>query len=247
MFKELLARLQRRLRDHGWRATIRDCIREVWLRIRAWNKIGRRPIFSDHRELLDYLYAPDMKLIRPSQIRGELESFLSELNGEAPQVVMEIGTNNGGTLFLWTRLAAPDALIISLDLPGGEFGGGYGWWRTSLYRDFALSGQTLHLLRRDSHAPASLKAVQDLLGGRLLDVLFIDGDHTYEGVRMDHEMYRSLVRPGGWIVFHDIAEHVDPGCDVRRYWLEVSRGCRAVEHVAIPPAGWAGLGVIRPS
>jgi hypothetical protein len=34
--------------------------------------------------------------------------------------------------------------------------------------------------------------------------LFIDGDHTYEGVRRDFEMYSPLVRKGGIIAFHDI-------------------------------------------
>jgi len=36
------------------------------------------------------------------------------------------------------------------------------------------------------------------------DFLFIDGDHTYEGVEGDFEMYSPLVRRGGIIAFHDI-------------------------------------------
>jgi predicted O-methyltransferase YrrM len=36
-----------------------------------------------------------------------------------------------------------------------------------------------------------------------VDLLFIDGDHTKEGVRFDHESLGRLVMPGGYIAFHD--------------------------------------------
>ncbi len=38
------------------------------------------------------------------------------------------------------------------------------------------------------------------------DVLFIDGDHTYEGVHLDHANYSTMVKPGGIIAFHDALE-----------------------------------------
>jgi hypothetical protein len=38
--------------------------------------------------------------------------------------------------------------------------------------------------------------------------LFIDGDHTYKGVKMDFEMYQELVKPGGFIVFDDYHDEI---------------------------------------
>lgn len=35
--------------------------------------------------------------------------------------------------------------------------------------------------------------------GALIDLLFIDGDHTKEGVRADWDRWVQWVRPGGWI------------------------------------------------
>jgi predicted O-methyltransferase YrrM len=36
-------------------------------------------------------------------------------------------------------------------------------------------------------------------------LVFLDGDHSYEGVRADYERWRAHVRPGGHILFHDAA------------------------------------------
>jgi predicted O-methyltransferase YrrM len=46
-----------------------------------------------------------------------------------------------------------------------------------------------------------------VLNEQNLDFLFIDGDHTYKGVKEDFEMYSPLVRKGGVIAFHDITKH----------------------------------------
>jgi predicted O-methyltransferase YrrM len=36
-----------------------------------------------------------------------------------------------------------------------------------------------------------------------LDLLFVDGDHRYEGVKADTERWLPFVRPGGVLLFHD--------------------------------------------
>lgn len=36
-----------------------------------------------------------------------------------------------------------------------------------------------------------------------LDLLFIDGDHSYEGVKADWDAYKHLLRPGTTVAFHD--------------------------------------------
>lgn len=46
-------------------------------------------------------------------------------------------------------------------------------------------------------------AVIDRAGRQTYDVLLIDGDHTFDGVRRDFENYRAMVRKGGVILFDD--------------------------------------------
>ena len=40
-----------------------------------------------------------------------------------------------------------------------------------------------------------------------IDLLFIDGDHSYDMVISDFESFAPFVNPGGWIVFDDYMDH----------------------------------------
>jgi predicted O-methyltransferase YrrM len=37
------------------------------------------------------------------------------------------------------------------------------------------------------------------------DLIFVDGDHSYEGVLRDYEHWRKAVKPGGCLAFHNAA------------------------------------------
>jgi predicted O-methyltransferase YrrM len=186
------------------------------------------------------------------QIPSEISSLLRLLQAQPPRTVLEIGTAGGGTLFLLTRVAAPDALLVSVDLRRGPFGGGYPAWRSRLYRSFAREGQRVELVRGDSHAEGTRKRIRSLLQGRTIDLLFVDGDHTYEGVRRDFADYAPLVHTGGLIAFHDIVpggpgKHGDPG-GVPRFWSELKTSHPdATELVEDWEWGSCGIGVVRAS
>jgi predicted O-methyltransferase YrrM len=181
-------------------------------------------------------------VMRPVQVEEELANLLGIVRKLEPLTVLEIGTHKGGTLFLWTCFAKRNATIVSIDLPGGKFGGGYSRLRAALFRRFAKQKQSLHLLRADSHARQTFEVAKNLLGGSGVDLLFIDGDHTYDGVKMDWEMYSPLVREGGIVVFHDIAANYED-TQVKRLWDSIKVGFRHQEYVA-NPEGFYGIGVL---
>jgi predicted O-methyltransferase YrrM len=62
--------------------------------------------------------------IIPLQVKEEIVQTLRLLTESRPKIVCEIGTANGGTLFLFSRVSSPNATIISIDLPGVRFDGG---------------------------------------------------------------------------------------------------------------------------
>jgi hypothetical protein len=149
-----------------------------------------------------------------------------------------------------TRVARPDALLISLDLRRGQFGGGYPRWRGRLYRSFARDAQRIRLVRGDSHSAHTSEQVRRLLDGEPLDLLFVDGDHSYEGVKQDVVDYAPLVRPGGIVALHDIVpggpgKHGDPG-GVPAFWQELkAENPDAVELVEDWEWGSCGIGLVR--
>ena len=187
--------------------------------------------------------------IKPMQVMTEIGRLLRILEQLRPETLLEIGTARGGTLFLFTRIASPTATFISIDLPGGMFGGGYEDWRIALYKSFALDRQKIYLIRADSHSINTLNNVKSIIDDKKIDFLFIDGDHSYEGVKKDFEMYSTLVRKGGIIAFHDIVPHDrahDP-CGVvgvPRFWNEIKHSYKYLEIVKDWSQGWAGIGVL---
>jgi predicted O-methyltransferase YrrM len=196
-------------------------------------------------QLVDFMFEGIRQMIRPFQVRSEIEGLAQLVASMKPARVLEIGTAAGGTLFLYCQLAADNATIVSLDLPQGRYGGGYYSWRIPLYRSFARKGQTLHLMRQDSHQDQALQKCRVLLNNQKVDFLFIDGDHTYEGVKRDFQMYSGLVRKGGMIAFHDIVVHPPAqGCNVYKFWEEIKPLYRHKEFIRDPDQKGAGIGVI---
>jgi predicted O-methyltransferase YrrM len=183
--------------------------------------------------------------IKPSQVRGEILGLLKILKDRKPRAILEIGTGSGGTLYLFARMASPSASLISLDLPGGSFGGGYGKHKIALYRSFAGPNQRIHLLRIDSHEKTAVDKVGEILDNSKLDFLFIDGDHSYEGVKKDFETYSQLVQKGGIVAFHDIVPHpLATGCRVHDFWKEIRQAFRTEEFVEDWGQGRGGIGVV---
>lgn len=78
----------------------------------------------------------------------------------------------------------------------------------------------------------------------MLDYLFIDGDHSYEGVKKDFELYSPLVRAGGVIVFHDIVPHKGSDCKVDEFWQEIKQKFKFKEFIEKPNQNMYGIGVI---
>ena len=201
-------------------------------------------------ETADFILGPGSALVGAFQHRAEILPFLRELLAQPPRAVAEIGRAQGGTLALLCRAASPDALVISLDLPGGVYSGSApplnrGFWRKPLLEALRGPGQELRLIDADSKAPAAVELFRSALGGRQLDLLFIDGDHTYEGVKADYELYSGFVKPGGVIAFHDIQPGFeDQGVAVRRFWKEYPLPGARREYIADPAQVSYGIGAL---
>jgi cephalosporin hydroxylase len=173
--------------------------------------------------------------IKAVQDPVEIEALLHILERDAPKTIVEIGTARGGTLFLFARAAAPDAFLLGVDW-------GISVARAPLYRALAREGQRVELLEGDSHDASMVSNARTLLAGRPVDFLFVDGDHTYEGVRADFELWTPLVRQGGLVALHDI-HSVGEEFGVGAFWQELTSRYETEELVG--RGGVMGIGVVR--
>lgn len=211
------------------------------------NSISKLQKFdSDNPEqVFDFVWNFYYDVIRPIQIKEEFLELLKIFKEQNPKYILEIGTANGGTLFSFCKLARENVIIISIDLPEGLYGGGYPKWKIPIYQSFRKPNQKLYLLREDSHQQETLEKVKEILDGNQLDFLFIDGDHSYEGVKKDFEMYSPLVRKEGIIAFHDIVKHpAETKCEVEKLWNEIKNKFAFQELIQDRKQNWAGIGVI---
>lgn len=139
------------------------------------------------------------------QINEELWEVVKVIQQINAKRIMEIGANFGGTLKVWERVSGPDAKILSLDL------------EDKLQVRF---GDTVSLIYGDSHSSEVVAKVFEFWKDEKIDFLYIDGDHSYEGVKADFENFHSLVRKGGVIGFHDVNHP-----PVHRFWQEINIPC----------------------
>lgn len=181
-----------------------------------------------------------------SQQLDELLPLLERVRALQPRRVCEVGTSAAGTLYLLTRVSAPDALIVSVDISIPLHTRG-------LRARLAGPRQRLVSLEGDSHADETVSRLERLLDGEPLDFLFIDGDHSYDGVRADFERYGRLVRPGGLIALHDVNDdfRTRHGVDspsisgeVPRFWQELKQSHQTEELIADPEQDGFGIGVV---
>jgi predicted O-methyltransferase YrrM len=186
-----------------------------------------------------------IKTLRPTQIRSEIVRLLNIVKERNVGKVLEVGTANGGTIFFFSQLAADNGAIASVDVPNRFFGYGYPAWRARIYGSFPKQGQDFQLVRGDSHAQETFQKAKEAMRGGNIDFLFIDGDHSYEGVKKDFEIYGQLVKQGGVIAFHDIVDGNEEFVGgVPRFWKEIKDKYRHDELVEDWGQGGLGIGVL---
>jgi len=176
-----------------------------------------------------------------------LVAFLAAA-GRERAIYLEIGTASGGVCrFLYEELGFGRVIVM-------DDYGHHRWTEQAEHLGkvkLALPPADYSEHIGDSHAPAAKSflygelgnpgGADSLTGGyaTLLDIAFIDGDHTYGGVTADLSLVREHMQQGGLVILHDIV-----ACEgVKRAWDEL-HWCDKVA-AFIGPGRPLGIGVGR--
>ena len=121
-----------------------------------------------------------------------------------PQTVVELGTHYGVSFFAFcqaTKQFSTGSFIYAVDTwAGDEHAGQYS---DEIYNQ-VQSHQQQHYRQVSSLLRQSFDEAATYFAEDSIDLLHIDGLHTYEAVRHDHETWLSKLRGNATILFHDI-------------------------------------------
>ena len=152
------------------------------------------------KEARDLLVAGNAK-----QNYSETYQFTQYFAGKFISYVVEIGMGKGGVCALFKKVF-PTSRVIGVDiLPIDE---PTKYLSEKVGFDYVVG---------DSHKEETLNTVLEKLGTNKIDILFIDGDHTYEGLKRDWELWSPKAK---YVAIHDIYTQME-GIDVPRFWKEI--------------------------
>ncbi|MEZ5540400.1 MAG: class I SAM-dependent methyltransferase [Pseudomonadales bacterium] len=156
-----------------------------------------------------------------------------------PQMVVELGTQNGTSFFCLCQSMAEnniDGLCYAVDTWAGDE-------HTGAYDNATFEAVQKHARNRYASIAYLMRMLfNDALthfSDESIDLLHIDGLHTYEAVSEDFCNWYPKVKPGGVIIFHDIqARMMDFGA--WKFWEEI-----APQYNTFTFKQGFGLGVLR--
>ncbi len=171
--------------------------------LKRYPNVERWPESLDGFEDLAFLFSSNQLSHGIASLQLDEAALLYRLarRVEPGAALAEIGRFKGGTTLMLAS-ALPEAaelwsydlhVAIRSDLSGPQLDSEL---RTALER-YGLSNR-VHLVVGDSRTAEPPP--------RPCALVFVDGDHTYDGARADYERWRQLLAPGGDILFHDAVD-----------------------------------------
>ncbi len=166
-------------------------------------------------------------------------SFITKLL--EPKTVFEIGTYRGRTALNFALNSPPDCTVYTLDLPPASK-------PEAMERACKADAKLIDRSRPgiDYEGTDVVGKIVQLYGDSRtfdftpywgkIDLLFVDGAHDYEAVRLDTKNGLRMLKPGGVILWDDFADYGDYN-DVTRAVLSLIPGEEVIEvdhtHIAL--------------
>lgn len=192
----------------------------------------------------EYFWEP-VRIARPGAWAGHLATAFWLVKVLRPRILVELGTHTGNSY------AAFCQAISQLDLPSRAFAvdtwkgdDQAGLYDENVFQDLDTFNQN-HFSRFSRLVRSTFDDARAHFADGSIDLLHIDGLHTYDAVKHDFETWITATSPSAVVVFHDInVRHDDFG--VWRLWRELSEKYPSFEFHHSEGLGILGLGPDQP-
>lgn len=178
-----------------------------------------------------------------SQRDWELAQLIEVFKAQQPKYIVEIGSQDGGTLYQWITHAPPGAVIVNIDILENQTDPDAVLKR---WQDWAHKRNDIRLYTfiGRSQSDEAIAFVKERMPE--INFLFIDGDHRYRGVKQDWINYGSMTN--GVVAFHDLMtpkNGVQDHITVGKLWNEIQHvGYPTREIWAGADPDWGGIGLV---
>lgn len=138
-----------------------------------------------------------------AQGRQEIKEFAQVIEKmDKRSIALETGIFYGGTFYLW-KLFFDHVIGIDINPRSCEF-------VARRLKEYGCDPQTHNFICGDAFEVSTENKVKEILNGREIDMLFIDGAHACRAVLNEFFCYGSYVRKGGIIAIHDVGQEAFP-------------------------------------
>lgn len=178
----------------------------------------RKVMFS--KDLLSAASFSPSYLVDPKGWIGHIPFAAWLIKQIKPQIFVELGTHSGNSYFSFCQAVAELGLssrCFAVDSWQGDEQAGY--YGDEIFEQVDSNNQSNYADFSQLLRMTFDEAVEQF-GDGTIDVLHIDGLHTYEAVRHDFETWLPKLSPQAVVLFHDTAVH-DEGFGVWRFWKQL--------------------------
>lgn len=186
-------------------------------------KINKHSAENDLEFMIGFLSpaAEKIESTTPTAWGGHIPFLFCLVACLKPRIYTELGSHYGASYFAACQAMQKNKLngqAVAIDLwQGDEHAGFYG---ESVFDSFinVFNGKYSDV---GDYLRMSFDEASELFENQSIDILHIDGLHTYEAVKHDYETWRSRLTDNGVIIFHD-TNVFERGFGVWKLWEEIS-------------------------
>jgi len=160
--------------------------------------------------------------LKTCQLEPELNALIDLAKKNNVQRYLEIGARFGDTFYDIMTSLPIGSIGVCVDLPASLWGSNNSQsYLLEACTELIKQGYKIECILGNSTSPEVLQAVYDF--SDFYDLVLIDGDHTYKGVKADYLNYSERA---GFVALHDIAgygqRHSEGiNVEVPRFWEEI--------------------------